>query len=237
MLCASWRCVGFDVDGGDAEYLVVPAVNCLPIPDAMSFDTAALSTDMIGTQYSAQQRLGVSGNDTVAVFGIGPMGAAAILVAKARGARVLAVDVLDTRLAMAAELGADELIDSRVVDPAGRILELTGGEGADVGLECSGNPLGQNAALDAARRFGSVAFIGESRSTTIDPSNQFIRKMLTVIGAWYFASWEYPEIADFIIAHHLPVERLITHRFSLDQAGEAFRMFHARETEKAVFNP
>jgi len=215
----------------------VPAVNCLPILDAMSFDTAALSTDMIGTQYSTQKRLGVSGNDTVAVFGIGPMGAAAILVAKARGARVLAVDILDTRLAMAAKLGADALIDSRVVDPASQIRELTGGEGADMGLECSGSPAGQNAALDAARRFGSVAFIGESRSTTIDPSNQFIRKLLTVIGAWYFASWEYPEIADFIIAHDLPVEQLITHRFSLDQAAEAFRMFHARETEKAIFNP
>ena len=237
MLCAAWRCVGFDVDGGDAEYLVVPAVNCLPILDAMSFDTAALSTDMIGTQYSTQKRLGVSGNDTVAVFGIGPMGAAAILVAKARGARVLAVDILDTRLAMAAKLGADALIDSRVVDPASQIRELTGGEGADMGLECSGSPAGQNAALDAARRFGSVAFVGESRSTTIDPSNQFIRKMLTVVGAWYFASWEYPEIADFIIAHDLPVEQLITHRFSLDQAAEAFRMFHARETEKAIFNP
>lgn len=237
MLCTTWRCVGFDVDGGDAEYLVVPAVNCLPIPAAMNFDTAALSTDMVGTQYSTQKRLGVSGNDTVAVFGIGPMGAAAILVARARGARVIAVDVLDTRLAMASELGADEIIDSRVEDAPRRIRESTGGEGADACLECSGSPMGQNAALDSARRFGSVAFIGESRSTTIDPSNQFIRKMLTVVGAWYFATWEYPEIADFIMAHDLPVEQLITHRFTLDEAPEAFRMFHARETEKAVFNP
>ena len=165
------------------------------------------------------------------------MGASAILVARARGARVLAVDVLDTRLAMASALGAEECIDARSEDAPSLIRQLTGGEGADVTLECSGSPVGQNAALDGARRLGSVAFIGESRSTTIDPSNQIIRKMLTVIGAWYFASWEYPEIADFITTHALPVEQLITHRFSLDEAPEAFRMFHARETEKAVFNP
>ena len=235
MLCHNWKCVGFDIDGGDAEYLVVPSANAMPIPDSMSFDVAAVSTDMIGTQYSTQKRLGVSGNDTLAVFGIGPMGGAGILVAKARGARVIAVDVLDSRLAMAQELGADELVDSRSLDAAQRLRELTGGEGVDVAVECSGNPGAQNAALDAARRFGSVAFVGESRSTTINPSDQIIRKLLKVIGGWYFALWEYPEIAKFIVDHALPVEKLVTHRFSLDDASEAFRAFNARETEKALF--
>src|SRR3954468_21493200 len=130
-LCAEFKCLGFDQDGGDAEYQVIPAVNALPIPDSMSWDTAAVSTDMMGTQWSAQKRLGVSGADTVAVFGIGPMGSAGILIAKARGARVIAVDVLDSRLEMARGLGADETVDSRTVDAATRLRELTGGEGVD----------------------------------------------------------------------------------------------------------
>jgi threonine dehydrogenase-like Zn-dependent dehydrogenase len=235
MLCRDWKCVGFDVDGGDAELIVVPAVNAMPIPDGMSFDAAAVSTDMVGTQYSTQKRLGVSGADTVAVSGIGPMGAAGILVARARGARVIAIDMLDSRLEIARSLGADEVVDARAGDTVERLRELTGGEGVDVGIECSGSPAAQNTLLDAARRLGSVAFVGESRETTIKPSDQLIRKILTVIGAWYFASWEYPEIAAFIMGHELPVERIITHRFRLDEAGDAFRMFHARETEKAVF--
>jgi threonine dehydrogenase-like Zn-dependent dehydrogenase len=222
------------VDGGDAEYLVVPEVNAMPIPDSMSFDVAAVSTDMVGTQYSTQKRLDISGADTVAVFGIGPMGAAGILVAKARGARVIAVDVLDSRLAMARELGADETVDSRSVDTVARLRELTHGAGVDAAVECSGSPVAQNAALDAARRFGSVAFVGESRSTTINPSDQMIRKLLRVMGGWYFALWEYPEVSQFIVDHALPVEKLITHRFAIDDAAEAFRAFNARETEKAL---
>jgi propanol-preferring alcohol dehydrogenase len=235
MLCKEWKCVGFDVDGGDADLMVVPAVNAMPIPQGMSFDAAAVSTDMVGTQYSTQKRLAVSGADTVAISGIGPMGAAGILVAKARGARVIAIDVIDSRLDMATALGVDAVIDARDGETVARLRELTGGEGVDIGIECSGSPTGQNTLLDAARRFGSVAFVGESRETTMNPSDQFIRKVLTVIGGWYFASWEYPEIAAFIMDKELPVERIVTHRFRLDQAADAFRMFHARETEKAVF--
>lgn len=235
MLCPTWKCVGFDIDGGDADYLVVPAANAMPIPDWMGFDVAAVSTDMIGTQYSTQKRLGVSGADTVAVFGIGPMGGAGILVAKARGARVIAIDVLDSRLEMARELGADETVDSRSEDTVARLRALTDGTGVDIAVECSGSPAAQNSALDATGRFGSVAFVGESRATTLNPSDQIIRKLLTVIGGWYYALWEYPEIATFIVDHALPVEKLVTHRYSIDDAAEAFRAFNARETEKALF--
>jgi propanol-preferring alcohol dehydrogenase len=235
MLCPSWKCVGFDVDGGDAEYVVLPAENCLPIPDQMSFEVAALSTDMIGTQYSTQSRLGVSGTDTVAIFGLGPMGAAGVLVAKARGARVVAVDVLKERLDLAARLGADVVVDSSSQDTVAALRSATRGDGVDIAIDCSGNPAAQNSALDATRRMGSVAFVGESRATTMNPSDQFIRKMLTVIGGWYFATWEYAAITRFILDHDLPVEELVTHRFSLAEAPEAFRMFNARETEKAVF--
>ena len=237
MLCPTWRCLGFDVDGGDAEYLVVPAINCLPIPDTMTYEVAAVSTDMIGTQYSTQQRLRVSGNDTVAVFGLGPMGAAGVLVAKGRGARVIAVGRAGGRLDLATELGADVVIDAGSTDLVRQLRAATHGAGVDVAIECSGNPIAQNAALDATRALGSVAFVGESRSTTINPSDQFLRKMLTVIGGWYFATWEYPEIAHFIEAHHLPVARMISHRFELAAAAEAFALFDARQTDKVVFVP
>lgn len=234
-LCPNWKCVGFDIDGGDADYMVVPAGNCLKLPDGISFEVGAVMTDMVGTQYDAQRRLAVSGTDTAAVFGIGPMGGAGILVAKGRGARVIAVDVLESRLDQARSLGADETINSREEDPVARLRELTGGRGVDVAIDCSGSPAGQNAALDGAAKFGRVAFVGESRQTEINPSDQFIRKLLTVIGGWYFPIWEWDEITRFVVERNVPVEKLITHRFALDDAGEAFRLFDARLTEKAVF--
>src|ERR1700737_204423 len=127
MLCREWKCLGFDVDGGDADYLVAPAVNCLELPKELSFEAGAVMTDMIGTQYSAQKRLGVSGATTLAVFGIGPMGAAGVLIGKGRGARVIAVDVLEDRLKMAKELGADEVVNSGSQDATARLRELTSG--------------------------------------------------------------------------------------------------------------
>ncbi len=235
MLCPTWKCVGFDVNGGDAEYIVVPAINCLPLPAEMSYEAGALSTDLVGTLYHAEKRLNVSGADTVVIYGLGPMGAAGAMVAKARGARVIAVDVLDARLEMARSLGADETVNSKNGDPVASILALTDGFGADVAIDCSGNPAAENAALDCAAKFGRVAFIGESRETTIRPSDQLIRKLLTVVGAWYFPIHEYDEIARFIVRHKLPLEELVTHRFPIDQAPDAFRMFDQRETEKAVF--
>jgi len=234
-LCPTWKCVGFDVDGGNADFIVVPAGNCLPLPDEISFEAGAVMTDMVGTQFDAQRRLGVSGTDTAAIFGIGPMGGAGILVATGRGARVIAVDILESRLEQAQGLGADVTINSREENPVERLRELTGGRGVDVAIDCSGSPAGQNAALDSAAKFGRVAFIGESRQTEINPSDQLIRKLLTVIGAWYFPIWEWPDITRFVVDHNISVEKLITHRFPLDDAATAFRMFDERLTEKAVF--
>jgi threonine dehydrogenase-like Zn-dependent dehydrogenase len=235
MLCPEFKCLGFDLDGGDADYLIAPAVNCLKLADELSFVAGAVMTDMIGTQYSAQKRLGVSGATTLAVFGIGPMGAAGVLIGKARGARIIAIDVLEDRLAMAKDLGADEVVNGGQQDSTARLRELTGGVGVDVAIDCSGNGQAQNSALDSTRRFGSVAFVGESSSTTINPSDQLIRKQLQVIGAWYFPLSEFAEISQFIVKKRIPIEKMVTHRFSLDQAAEAFRMFDERKTEKAVF--
>ena len=235
MLCEQWKCLGFDVDGGDADYFVLPERNVLLLPHGISYVAGALMTDMIGTQYHTQKVLGVNAGMTVAVFGLGPMGAAAVLIAAAMGARVVAVDILDARLDMATQLGAAETVNSGGTDPVQRLRELTGGRGVDVAIDCSGAPSAQNAALDAAAKRGAVAFVGESRSTQINPSDQIIRKLLTVVGGWYFPISDWDEICRFVVDHQLPVESLVTHRFSLDEAAEAFRAFDARETEKAVF--
>lgn len=172
---------------GDADYLVVPAQNCLKLPDQISYEAGAVMTDMVGTQYHTQKRLNVSGSTTVAVFGLG---AAGVLIGKGRGARVIAVDVLESRLEMAQQLSADAVINSAKENPVEQLRALTDGDGVDVAIDCSGNPAGQNAALDSTRKQGAVAFVGESHSTTINPSDQLIRKLLTVIGAWYFPIWE-----------------------------------------------
>ncbi|MHB8277250.1 MAG: alcohol dehydrogenase catalytic domain-containing protein, partial [Candidatus Humimicrobiaceae bacterium] len=109
MLCKEFRCPGFDLDGGHADYVVVPEINCLPFPDARSFVAGVLSTDVGGTLYTACKRLKVSGSKTLAIFGVGPMGSGGVLIAKAYGARVIAVDTDPQRLEHAKRLGQMKL--------------------------------------------------------------------------------------------------------------------------------
>jgi len=178
MLCKEFLCLGFDLDGGHADYVVVPEINCLPLPDAMSFVAGALSTDVGGTL----KRLRVSGAKTVAIFGVGPMGSGGVLIAKAYGTRVIAVDKDPQRLEHAKRLGADEIVNPKESGSVKAIKKLTNGVGIDVSIECSGNQQAQNDALDCTRELGKVGLIGESKKCTINPSDQFIRKLLDVKG-------------------------------------------------------
>lgn len=235
MFCSEFKCIGFDSHGGDADYMVVPAENCMRLPDSMSFVTAAVSTDAVGTLYHAQKRMNISGRDILVIYGMGPMGGAGVMIAKGLGATVIAVDMLDERLELAKEVGADYTINGKNVNVQEEINRITKGLGADAAIDCSGSPYAENDALDCVRAHGRVAFIGESKETTIKPSQQLIRKQITVMGSWYFPIQEFDEIAEFIVRKNLPVEKLVTHTFKLEEAEEAFRMFDDRETEKAVF--
>ncbi|WP_083255985.1 zinc-dependent alcohol dehydrogenase family protein [Domibacillus iocasae] len=235
MFCKDFKCIGFDSHGGDADYMVAPAENCMRLPDDMNFVTAAVSTDAVGTLYHAQKRLNISGRDTLVMFGLGPMGNAGVMIAKGLGATVIAVDMLDERLEMAKELGADYTINGKEANVLEEIARITNGQGADAAIDCSGSPYAENDALSCVRPHGRVAFIGESKETTIKPSEQLIRKQITVMGSWYFPIHEYDEIADFIVKKNLPVEKLVTHTFPLTEAETAFRLFDERKTEKAVF--
>ncbi|MBZ9938955.1 alcohol dehydrogenase catalytic domain-containing protein [Mesorhizobium sp. BR1-1-16] len=234
-LCPTWTCLGFTQDGGNAEYLAVPERNLLRIPASMSFVAAAISTDAFGTLYSACRKLGLSGASTVGIWGLGPMGSAGILAAKALGARVVALDPIAERRHFADELGADLTLDPTDVDAAAAIATFSGGDGLSAAIDCSGNGAAQNMALDSLAPLGRAAFVGESRETTIRPSDQLIRKQISLIGSWYFGISEYEEIIRTIETHKIDLERLATHRFSIDEAETAFRLFDERKTEKAVF--
>jgi propanol-preferring alcohol dehydrogenase len=234
-LCPQWECIGFTANGGNAEYIVVPERNCLRIPDWMSYVAAAISTDAFGTLYSACKKVAVSGAATLGIWGLGPMGSAGVLAAKALGARIVVFDPIAERRHFAIELGADLALDPSAADVQTQLNAFTKGAGLTTAIDCSGNSMAHNMALDALRPGGKAAFIGEARETTIKPSDQLIRKQVTVMGSWYFSAAEYDEILRVLETHKIDLERLATHRFGLDDAEIAFRMFDERKTEKAVF--
>ena len=226
---------GMTGHGGHAPFMVAPAFTCVPLPEALSFEEGAAVSCGTGTAYGALKRLDVSGRDTLAVFGQGPVGASATMLGRAMGARVIAIDVVPERLALARELGAEETINARDTDAVKAIHDLTQGEGAETTMDCSGSAEGRLGALQSAGTWGRVAFVGEGGQVTIDVSKHMLRRQLTVHASWTFSNTGQEECARFIADRKIPLKKLLTHRFRLEQADEAYRLFDTQTTGKGVF--
>jgi threonine dehydrogenase-like Zn-dependent dehydrogenase len=226
---------GLRDDGGNADYILVGAETLVGLPDELTFAEGAAIACGTGTAYSALKRLGVSGRDTLAVFGQGPVGLSATLLGRAMGAGVLAVDVVPDRLALARELGADAAIDASREDAVEAIRGLSGGEGADAALDCTGNPEARVGAVRCARSWGRVCFVGLGNPATFDVNRDIINKQLTLHGSWTFSTVGLEECARFVVDRGVPLRKMITGEFRLDQAAEAFRLFDAGVAGKCVF--
>src|SRR6202140_4579868 len=128
---------GNNAHGGHARYLKVPAFTLVLLPEELSFVTGAAVSCGTGTAYGALRRIRISGNDTIAIFGQGPVGLSATQLASAMGARVIALDVSAERLDRAREFGADALIDPNADDAVAAIKDLSHGYGAECTLDTS----------------------------------------------------------------------------------------------------
>jgi threonine dehydrogenase-like Zn-dependent dehydrogenase len=235
-LCRSGVVVyGVTGHGGHAHFMQVPASTLVPLPDELSFEEGAAISCGTGTAYGALRRLDLSGRDTLAVFGQGPVGLSATLLGVAMGARVIAVDIVAERRRLAREFGADAVIDPREADPAAALRELTRGEGVDAALDCTGSPEARVAAVRSARTWGRVCFVGEGNTVTLDVSPDLLRKQLTLLASWTFSTVGQEECARFVVDRRVPLRRLLTHHFALPQAAEAYKLFDTQTTGKGVF--
>jgi len=226
---------GVTAHGAHAPYMKVPARTLVPLPEALSFTTGAAISCGTGTAYGALRRLELAAGDCIAIFGQGPVGLSATQLASAMGARVIALDIGPTRLSRAKEFGAEHLIDPGSDDPVAAIEALTGGAGADLALECSGAPEARVAAVRSLRTWGRACYVGEGGEVTLEVSKDMIRRQLTLLGSWTFSKHGQADCARFVVEHEIDVERLFTHRFELDQAEAAYRLFDRQTTGKGVF--
>jgi propanol-preferring alcohol dehydrogenase len=232
--CENQRVLGFMEDGVHAEYVAVPEGHPLPLPEDVSFEAGSLLADPVGVPFHAFRNIGLTARDTIAIFGLGPMGLGAVVVAKFLGAVVIGIEVNEYRLALAGRLGADHVINPTKENARERILSLTDGKGPHKAVDCAGTEATLVMALDLTRKLGKVAIIGENQKATINPSNHFNRKELTLVGGTCFNLGDYDDITE-TIRRGLAPERIITHRFPLSQAQEAYRLFDEGNTGKVVF--
>jgi threonine dehydrogenase-like Zn-dependent dehydrogenase len=226
---------GNNANGGHAPFLVVPASTLIALPDELSFEAGAAISCGSGTAYAALRRLNVSGHDTIAIFGQGPVGLAGTQFAKAFGARVIALDVNPDRLVRAKAFGADIGIDPSATDPAAAIMEATGGRGADCALETSGAASAATAAVRAVRIWGSVCLVAGTGPVQVNVLSDLVFRQITVFGSWTFSAAGQMECARFSVERGIDVDAIFTHRWPLERADEAYRITDAQAAGKGVF--
>jgi L-iditol 2-dehydrogenase len=219
------------------QYLVKPDWLLSAIPDGVSYEDGSLACCALGPSYGAYQRMRVGAVDTVLVTGLGPVGLGAVVNARFRGARVIGVDTNAWRAARALEMGAEAVFDPRDDAAVHRVRELTGGRGADAGIDCSGSPQAHRLLIDAVRRRGRIAFVGEcSQETVIRVSPDLIRKGLTLAGSWHYNLTDYPGVMQVIRRSPL-LPLLVSHVFPMSRVQEAFETLAGQETAKVLLKP
>jgi alcohol dehydrogenase len=242
-LCLSRMTLGSITDGSFAEYMKIPSADLVltKLPDRVSFSEGALIGDLLATAFHGVERGNVQIGDTVAVFGAGPIGLTAMLGSRIRGAsRVIAVDVVKERLKFAEQIGADFAINARVEDPVQRILELTGGVGADVVIEAVGSPETISRAISATKRAGNLSVIGVFEGSVGIDMRRVVFKMLKISGTLTRVGPDFlVKLTSLVESRRIDIERLITHRFSLQKIHRGFEIFGARKQGcvKVVINP
>lgn len=222
---ASRAAYGWQRDGGHAEYLLAEETTCIPLPDELTYVDGALIACGFGTAYEALRKANVSGRDRVLITGIGPVGMAVGIIAKAMGASlVIGTDVSVERLDFARERGA---IDKAVTSDASahdRIIALTGGHGCEVAVDCSGSPVARELALRSTRRFGHCVMVGEGNRLDFDVSQLLIHPQITLMGSWVTSIGHMEELTHLLVRWQIHPETIVSHRFTLQEAAEAYRI-------------
>lgn len=230
-VCLNRRAIGYEFDGAFAELLRIPAAaleagNIRKLPDSLSYAAGALIEPLacvVNGQENVDMRLG----DVVLVLGAGPIGLMHMLLAKASGAGLVVVSEPNPeRRRQAAELGADIVVDPGAEDPGEVVRARTDGLGASVAILAIGVPALATAALGYVRKGGRVnLFAGFSTGDTAAIDVNLIHyNEIYVSGASALSRESYDKALGIIASGALPVDKLVTHRFPLDDFGKAVEL-------------
>jgi threonine dehydrogenase-like Zn-dependent dehydrogenase len=226
---------GWQRPGGHEDFMVADEATLVTLPDELSYLDGAMVACGIGTAYAACLRAGVSGRDRVLITGLGPVGLGAALLCRAMGAEVVGVEFIAERRQLAQQLGFATIISPEDGDMLAALLQQTGGHGFEVAIDCSGNANARHLCLEAAREWGRVVFVGEGGTVSFEPSPLLIHKQLTLYGSWVCSLPQMEELTERLVRWKLHPDVLVTHRFTLAQAKEAYELFDTGRTGKVAF--
>jgi L-iditol 2-dehydrogenase len=224
-LCPSVKfCSTPPYDGLMCEYAVLERHQCVPIPDSMSFEEAAM-LEPLQVGVHATNLIGVRAGETVAVVGVGSVGLGCMEMARVCGAgRIIVTDKLGYRLRLARRLGADDAVNVDKRNPAEAVMELTGGRGADLVFECTNRGAGAPQAYDLAAIGGRVCLVGIPEEDKITLDTHRPRRKELLIQYVRRSRHAARQAITLVASGRLDVKSWITHRASLKNAKKAFDM-------------
>lgn len=234
-LCKEKLVLGFNADGGYAEYARLPAVNAVKVPDHVSLEHAAVAQPMGVCLHALRDRGDIKPGQTVAIFGAGPVGLGGVAVAKVNGCRVISIDADAQRLEVAKQIGADETINVLEEDVVDRVLALTGGKGVERVVEVVGGE--QDATLQQAvkiaKRTGIVLVVGTfAQNKATLPVNDVRAGEIDIRGS-HGQYLTYQDCIELVASGKVNLMPMLTHEIGLDEVERGLRLMKTRE-EKAV---
>lgn len=233
IFCNDLKTLGYEFNGGYAEYLVAPESILRALPEDISFEAGIIAGDALGTAYHGAKKAGIKKNSKVGIIGLGPVGLMAVASAKYLGGKVFAFDIIPKRLEMAKELGADIIINPQVANFEEKVKKETKGKGLDIVIDCSGNSEAINEGLKALKVRGKFIMIGVCTQLVVNAYDLISAKEIELIGSRNYHDSELEEIFN-IIRENTQIEKIITHKFNIEQAKEAFKLAEERKGLKII---
>lgn len=232
------RAYGWQRDGAMAEYMIAEEKDLISLPSFLTYADGAQVACGFGTVYEGLEKIGVSGNDTVLVTGLGPVGLAACALSRRLGAaKILGIDISQERLDLARRLNlCDETLISGS-DNAQQIMDLTDGKGVERAVDCSANEQARATAVRATRKWGKVVFIGEGGTLSLNPSPDLIHDQKTIFGSWVTSTWRMEELVERLVRWELHPQEIITHKFKLDDVDQAYALMASGQCGKVAVYP
>lgn len=243
-MCPDYDAFGINIDGGFQQYMVVtPAAiyggNLFELPDALDYETAAL-VEPLSCCFNAWKDLHVTPEDRVLILGTGPIAGMFLQLARAYGARqVIVVGRRDSRLEEIAPLGATHTVNSSDVDPHDEVMRLTDGYGVDVALTCAPAPELQGLAMGLLARFGRMNFFsGLTKGSTVElDTNKVHYRGLSLLGSTGSSIEDYARSMALVDSGQIDVRAVVSHRFGMEQAVDAFGHALSGKGMKTVLMP
>lgn len=241
-ICPEKRSPGWGIDGGMAEYICYPEKLLHKIPADMTIEQAVMVEPMANIVTDLLERTKVEAGDFVVVFGPGPIGLLAAMAARATGAGEVVIVGTDgdegLRFDMARKLGFNNLINVSKQNAVEVVMEMTGGRGADIVVECSGAPAAINTCPDMLRKLGKVCVIGLTGGKKVELEwDKFSFKVANVIFnlSTFYTSWQ--KAISLIYSGKVEADKLVTHKLKLEDWEEAFEAVESLQGIKAVLVP